>query len=68
MRVAVLRAVGMGVRMSVLLVVVFVLAIRVVVRMLVLRPIGVSVRMGVFVALHESRVHLLANRVPPRKV
>jgi hypothetical protein len=65
---AVLGAIGMGVRMSVLLVFVFVLAIRVVVRMLVLRPIGVSVRMGVFVALHESRVHLLPSMVPPHKV
>ncbi len=64
----VLRAVGMGVWMSVLLVFVFMLAIRVVVRMLVLRPIGMSVRMGVFVALHESRVHLLASTVPPHKV
>ena len=65
---AVLRAIGMGVRMSVLLVFVFMLAIRVVVRMVVLRPIGMSVRMGVFVALHESRVHLLASMVPPHKV
>ncbi len=60
-----LRTVGVGVKMRVLLVFVVMLVIRVVVRMLVLRAIGVSVRMGVFVALHNSPSSPSGGVVPP---
>ena len=61
-----LRTVGVGVKMRVLLVFVVMLVIRVVVRMLVLRAIGVSVLMGVFVALHKNPTSPSGEHGPAR--